>query len=74
MTKFNRFNAIISRKAMSLIHVINNDKGMSTIEYAMGSVAAAALAAVLYMVVNSGGVTDAFESIITDALNNRPGS
>lgn len=54
-------------------NLINNDSGMSTIEYAMGSVAAAALAAVLYMVVNGGGVTDAFESILTDALNNRPG-
>ncbi|MDY3128319.1 MAG: DUF4244 domain-containing protein [Corynebacterium sp.] len=50
-----------------------DERGMSTVEYAMGSIAAAALAAVLYFVVNSGGVTDAFESIITDALNNRPG-
>lgn len=53
--------------------ILNNEDGMSTIEYAMGSIAAAALAAVLYLVVNGGGVTDAFESIITDALNNRPG-
>lgn len=42
-------------------------------EYALGSLAAAALAAVLYMVVNGGGVVDAFESIITDALSKRPG-
>lgn len=52
---------------------LTNDHGMSTIEYAMGSLAAAALAAVLYLVINSGGVTDAFESIITDALSNVPG-
>ncbi|MDR7330822.1 DUF4244 domain-containing protein [Corynebacterium guangdongense] len=52
---------------------LTNDHGMSTIEYAMGSLAAAALAAVLYLVVNSGGVTDAFETIITDALSNTPG-
>lgn len=50
-----------------------NDDGMSTIEYAMGSLAAAALAAVLYMVINGGGVVDAMESIITDALSNTPG-
>ena len=30
--------------------LIRNDEGMSTIEYAMGSLAAAALAGVLYMV------------------------
>ena len=51
---------------------LTNDDGMSTIEYAMGSLAAAALAAVLYVVINSGGVTDAIESIITDALSNTP--
>lgn len=49
-----------------------NESGMSTIEYAMGSLAAAALAAVLYLVINGGGVVDAIESIITDALSNTP--
>ncbi|MGP5557676.1 DUF4244 domain-containing protein [Corynebacterium flavescens] len=43
-----------------------------TIEYAMGSLAAAALAAVLYAVINGGGVVDAIESIITDALSKTP--
>ena len=42
-------------------------------EYAMGSVAAAALAGVLYLVINNGGVSEAFESILTDALSNTPG-
>lgn len=50
----------------------SNDRGMSTIEYAMGSLGAAALAAVLYAVINSGGVVDAIEGIITDALSNSP--
>lgn len=53
--------------------ILSNDQGMSTIEYAMGSLAAAALAAVLYTVINGGGVVDAIESIITDALSNTPG-
>lgn len=53
--------------------ILSNDRGMSTIEYAMGSLAAAALAAVLYTVINGGGVVDAIESIITDALSNTPG-
>ncbi|MGP6175527.1 DUF4244 domain-containing protein [Corynebacterium sp. A21] len=51
---------------------LDNDAGMSTIEYAMGSLAAAALAAVLYTVINGGGVVDAIESIITDALTSTP--
>ena len=46
-----------------------NEDGMSTIEYAMGSLAAAALAAVLYAVVNGGEVTSAMTSIISDALS-----
>ena len=50
-----------------------NEDGMSTIEYAMGSLAAAALAAVLYAVVNGGEVTSALTSIISDALSNTPG-
>lgn len=50
--------------------LIRNDEGMSTIEYAMGSLAAAALAGVLYMVIKGGGVVDAIEGIITDALSN----
>ena len=61
--------AIIIKKAGAL----NNENGMSTVEYAMGSLAAAALAAVLYMVINGGAVVDAIEGIITDALSNTPG-
>lgn len=55
-----------------LYALTTNDKGMSTVEYAMGSLAAAALAAVLYLVINGDGVVDAIESIITDALSNTP--
>lgn len=52
--------------------LLNSDDGMSTVEYAMGSLAAAALAAVLYAVINAQAVVDAIESIITDALSNTP--
>lgn len=57
---------------VKLGRTIRDDTGMSTIEYAFGSLAAAALAGVLYLVVNGNGVTTAIESVITDALNNRP--
>ena len=52
---------------------LDNDRGMSTIEYAFGSLAAAALAGVLYMVVNGNGVVSAIEGVITDALSSTPG-
>lgn len=52
--------------------LLGDDRGMSTLEYAMGALSAMALAAALYLVVSSGTVSDALESIITDALNNRP--
>ncbi|OFS19925.1 DUF4244 domain-containing protein [Corynebacterium sp. HMSC04H06] len=64
-----KITTYLRKKASTL----GNEDGMSTIEYAMGSLGAAALAAVLYMVINSGGVSDAIEGIITDALSNTPG-
>ncbi|WP_296148417.1 DUF4244 domain-containing protein [uncultured Corynebacterium sp.] len=68
-------NAFLTRlciKAAARAAALRRDDGMSTIEYAMGSLAAAALAAVLYMVIKGDGVVDAIEGIITDALSNTP--
>lgn len=59
--------------AVSHAQKMRSDQGMSTIEYAFGSLAAAALAGVLYLVVNGDAVTGAIESVITDALSNTPG-
>lgn len=59
-------------RAAGALAKLRDDQGMSTIEYAFGSLAAAALAGVLYLVVNGNGVTSAIESVITDALNDRP--
>nr|WP_240449968.1 DUF4244 domain-containing protein [Streptomyces sp. S1] len=42
---------------------------MSTAEYAVGTIAAAAFAAVLYKVVTSGTVSGALESMIGKALD-----
>lgn len=58
---------------ISLTERLRNDDGMSTIEYAFGSLAAAALAGVLYLVINGDGVVSAIEGVITDALSNTPG-
>ncbi|WP_438828614.1 DUF4244 domain-containing protein [Streptomyces klenkii] len=45
------------------------DAGMSTAEYAVGTLAACALAAVLYKVVTSGAVNAALQGLIGRALN-----
>ncbi|MCL2779952.1 MAG: DUF4244 domain-containing protein [Actinomycetia bacterium] len=45
------------------------DRGMTTAEYAVGTVAAVAFAAVLYKVVQSGVVQSALSSIISSALS-----
>ncbi|GAB3651079.1 DUF4244 domain-containing protein [Corynebacterium nasicanis] len=55
-----------------LTTTLRDDKGMSTVEYAMGSLAAAALAAVLYGVINAQAVVSAIEGIITEALSSAP--
>lgn len=65
--------ALSRRTVRRLSTYAHDDSGLSTIEYAMGTLAAAALAGVLYVVVNSGAVSDAIQGIITDALNNTPG-
>ena len=67
-----RAYARASQRAAASAAALRNERGMSTIEYAMGSLAAAALAAVLYMVINGDGVVSAIEGIITDALSNTP--
>lgn len=48
-----------------------HDRGMSTAEYAMGTIAAVALAGVLYFVVTSEPVSSALTSIVVDALQPR---
>ncbi|GIJ47383.1 hypothetical protein Val02_42690 [Virgisporangium aliadipatigenens] len=47
---------------------MRGDDGMNTAEYAVGTLAAVAFAAVLYKVVTSGAVFGALTSIIQKAL------
>ncbi|UNS98167.1 DUF4244 domain-containing protein [Streptomyces tubbatahanensis] len=47
---------------------LSGDRGMSTAEYAIGTLAAVALAAVLYKVVNSGPVGEQLQQLIERAL------
>nr|WP_245996559.1 DUF4244 domain-containing protein [Streptomyces armeniacus] len=45
------------------------DRGMATAEYAVGTIAACAFAAVLYKILTSAGVGSALQQMIEKALN-----
>lgn len=49
--------------------LIRDDDGMSTVEYAIGTVAAAAFAAVLYAVVSGDSIVGALTGIVQRALS-----
>ncbi|MCQ8190892.1 DUF4244 domain-containing protein [Streptomyces rugosispiralis] len=48
---------------------VKAEAGMTTAEYAMGTIAACGFAAVLYKVVTSGAVSGALQSVIGRALD-----
>ena len=48
--------------------LLRDDDGMSTVEYAIGTVAAAAFAAVLYAVVTGDSVVGALTTLVQRAL------
>jgi hypothetical protein len=49
--------------------VLDDDTGMSTVEYAVGTVAAAAFAAVLYAVISGDSVVSGLTQIVQRALS-----
>ncbi|TWP51417.1 DUF4244 domain-containing protein [Lentzea tibetensis] len=49
--------------------MLKDDSGMSTIEYALGTVAAAALAATLYVVLSSDAVQAKIAQLVQGALS-----
>ncbi|WP_420042046.1 DUF4244 domain-containing protein [Gordonia sp. MP11Mi] len=49
--------------------LITDESGMSTVEYAIGTVAAAAFGALLYTVVTGDNILSALTGIITRALS-----
>jgi hypothetical protein len=61
----NKFRALWARLNLLVV----DDAGMSTVEYAIGTIAAAAFAAVLYAVVKGDSVVSALTSIVQRALS-----
>ncbi|MDF6043210.1 DUF4244 domain-containing protein [Streptomyces sp. JH14] len=52
-----------------MVRRTRSDRGMTTSEYAVGTIAACAFAAVLYKVVTSAPVMTALQSLLKDALD-----
>jgi ethanolamine utilization microcompartment shell protein EutS len=67
METLRRVRASLTRRARAA--VARCDIGMSTAEYAVGTVAAVAFAVVLYKIVRSPAVSSALSSIVTSALH-----
>ena len=61
------------RAGAELGRLMVDDEGMSTAEYAIGTIAAAAFGAVLYTVVTGGNIVSALTGIIAKALNTAVG-
>lgn len=63
--KMNHFRQLRGQLSMLLV----DESGMSTVEYAIGTIAAAAFGAILYTVVTGDSIVSALTNIITRALN-----
>lgn len=61
--------AILEELQARLTVLAVDDAGMSTVEYAIGTVAAAAFGAILYTVVTGDSIVSALTNIISRALN-----
>ncbi len=61
------FRVLLARMALLAV----DESGMSTVEYAIGTVAAAAFGAILYTVVTGDSIVAALTNIIGRALNTK---
>ena len=63
----NMFRVLVARMAV----LAADESGMSTVEYAIGTIAAAAFGAILYTVVTGDSIVSALTNIIGRALNTK---
>lgn len=63
----NMFRVLLAR----IVVVATDESGMSTVEYAIGTIAAAAFGAILYTVVTGDSIVSALTNIIGRALNTK---
>ena len=62
-------NNMIGEIRARMVTLAVDESGMSTVEYAIGTIAAAAFGAILYSVVTGDSIVTALTNIITRALN-----
>ncbi|OBJ65166.1 DUF4244 domain-containing protein [Mycobacterium asiaticum] len=67
MLRYNIFHRFRAR----LLVLASDESGMSTVEYAIGTIAAAAFGAILYSVVTGDSVVSALNHIIGRALSTK---
>ncbi len=60
---------MIQRVSAEVALLVADESGMSTVEYAIGTIAAAAFGAILYTVVTGDSIVSALTNIISRALN-----
>ncbi len=60
---------MIQKIRLRLTLLVVDEAGMSTVEYAIGTIAAAAFGAILYTVVTGDSIVSALTNIISRALN-----
>lgn len=65
-TKLGGYGRLVRSRVAFLL---TDDSGMSTVEYAIGTIAAAAFGAILYSVVTGDSIVGALTNIINRALN-----
>ncbi|MBB3601537.1 hypothetical protein FHT40_001170 [Mycolicibacterium sp. BK556] len=65
------FNNMIRQLKVRMALAAVDDAGMSTVEYAIGTIAAAAFGAILYSVVTGDSIVGALTNIINRALNTK---
>jgi hypothetical protein len=63
----NVFRILWARLAL----LATDEQGMSTVEYAIGTIAAAAFGAILYTVITGDSIVSALTNIINRALNTK---
>lgn len=61
--------SLMRGRAIRRLSRFGSDAGMSTAEYAVGTIAACAFAAVLYQVVTGDSIVSALRDLITSALS-----
>ncbi len=57
--------------SLKMVLLASDDSGMSTVEYAIGTIAAAAFGAILYTVVTGDSIVSALNRVIGRALNTK---